>query len=98
MRSGYSWFAWLRLHRHLPHKTLNLFNSREKKNENLTCNNPAGDDAISTAWGGWLMLLISLLLQSCGLTLSGTLFNDENVILKNEAGTYPNTEGNYDEK
>ncbi|EOL8878873.1 TA system toxin CbtA family protein [Enterobacter mori] len=46
----------------------------------------------------WLMLLISLLLQSCGLTLSGTLFNDENVILKNEAGTYPNTEGNYDEK
>ncbi|EPV4478161.1 hypothetical protein DAQ1742_01228 [Dickeya aquatica] len=44
------------------------------------------------------MLLISLLLQSCGLTLSGTLFNDENVILKNEAGTYPNTEGNYDEK
>ncbi|WP_288653593.1 MULTISPECIES: TA system toxin CbtA family protein [Pantoea] len=46
----------------------------------------------------WQMLLISLLLQSCGLTLSSTLFNDENVVLKNEAGTYPNTEGNYDEK
>ena len=46
----------------------------------------------------WQMLLISLLLQSCGLTLNGTLFNDENVILKHEAGTYPNTEGNDDEK
>lgn len=46
----------------------------------------------------WQMLLISLLLQSCGLTLSSTLFNDENISLKNEAGTYPNTEGNDDEK
>lgn len=51
MRGGYSWFAWLRLHRHLPHETLNLINSRERKTENLTCNNPAGSEAVSTAWG-----------------------------------------------
>jgi cytoskeleton-binding toxin CbtA-like protein len=58
----------------------NPLNSRERKNENLTCKNSAGGNAMSVALAIWQMLLTRLLEQHYGLTLNDTPFSEELVI------------------